>query len=74
MIYSRVKILAAEREHQDGRHIGPGVLSNEMDLRRPTISRWFSPRPMRYVDGVVLQKFCEYFGVGVEDVIEVRKS
>ena len=74
MIYSRVKILAAQKEHESGRALGPSVLAAELDIRRPTVSRWFSPRGLQLVDAEILYKFCEYFGVGVEDVIEVRKS
>lgn len=74
MIYPKVKELTAKRERDSGQRITQNVLAEAVGVRRPTISRWFSPDGMKYIDADLLYRFCEYFGVGIEDVIEVRKS
>lgn len=68
MIKTRLKELIAIKEREGGRRLTYRLLSDELGISKTTITNW-AKGDLRDFNGEVLEKFCDYFGVDIGDVL-----
>ena len=68
-IYSRLKILAAEKEIKTGHKITQREIAEETGLPVGTIANYMTPKRVTRFEAETLEKLCQYFGVNIGDLL-----
>ena len=68
MLYSRVRILIAEKEVKEQRRISYRAIAQETGLSLATVTAYASGTNTRY-DGPTIEAFCRYFGCQPGDIL-----
>jgi putative transcriptional regulator len=73
MIYSRLKLLIAQKAMEEGRSISYRTIEDECGVSASTISRLANNKIDRF-EKELLNKLCLYFDCSVGDLLEYRPS
>lgn len=68
-IYSRLKILAAEKELRDGEKVTLQAIADGAELPLTTIARYMTPKRVTRFEAETLEKLCDYFDCDVGDLL-----
>jgi putative transcriptional regulator len=68
MLYSRVRILIAEKEVREQRRISYRTIAKETGLSLATVTAYASGTNTRY-DGPTIEAFCQYFNCQPGDLL-----
>lgn len=70
LVRNRLKTLIREREEQTGERLSYRRLDRDLGISKDAIGRWVRNEVSDY-NHELLWKFCHYFGVGIEELLEV---
>jgi putative transcriptional regulator len=73
MIYSRLKLLIAQKETNEGRSLSYRTIEEESGVSASTISRLANNKMDRF-ERDLLNKLCTYFACSLGDILEYRPS
>jgi putative transcriptional regulator len=71
MFISKAALLLAEKEFRERRRITQEEIAEATGIRRPTISVWMGPRPIRRLDAETVVAFCRFFNCGLTDLVDL---
>ena len=71
-VYSRLRELRTAKEAAEGRKLPYALLETETGVSESALVRLFGFDPIDRIDGKTITKLCQYFGVGVGDLLEYR--
>lgn len=68
---SNVGQLLREKAAKEGRDIEQQELARAIGVEENTVSRWVRGVPMKTINAHTVRAYCQYFGVGFSDVVEL---
>lgn len=68
-INNKFGVLLADKRAKAKRNISLSEVAEETEISRPTLVAWANNTVTRF-DLPVIEKLCEYFGVGLSDLLE----
>ena len=72
-VRNRLKILIREREQETGERLSYRRLDRDLGISKDAIGRWVRNEVHDY-NHEILWKFCHYFDVGIDQLLEVQPT
>jgi DNA-binding Xre family transcriptional regulator len=70
---NRFFVLLTEKERQENRRITQTEIADRLGISIQTVGRWLRNEVDRF-DAPVVEKFCDYFGCEVGDLLYIDRS
>jgi len=72
-VKNRLAVLVAELSVKKGRKVTIAEVAEETDVSHTTLNKYIQQRATRF-DGDTLEKLCNYFEVGIEELIYIEPN
>ncbi|MEO8608934.1 MAG: helix-turn-helix transcriptional regulator [Chloroflexota bacterium] len=70
---NRVLALMGDKQSKENRTINASVVAEEVGLTRQVVSKWSRNEVVEFRSDIIV-KFCQYFHVGIGDLLYMEES